>query len=330
MTRLVGIRFFALAAGLFIAFTLVSTDFADARRAGSFGSFGSRGSRTFSAPPVTRTAPKQTAPLERTMTPSQAPNAAQQRGVAQNRPGLFGGMGGSLLGGLALGGLVGMLLGNGLGGMAGAFGLVLQLLLIGLLVSFAMSFFRSRNAAAGGAGFAAPGFGRDPSRREAADAAGRGGFEMPSIGGGGAGGRAAHAMPTSQISLAQDDLDTFERRLAEVQDAYGREDHADLRRLSTPEMVSFFSEELADNAKRGVRNEVRDVRLVQADVAEAWREGDQDYATAAFRYESVDVMRDRDSDRIVEGDERLSETTELWTFVRPVGGEWKLSAIQEA
>lgn len=328
MTRLVGIRLFALLASFFIAFTLVATDFADARRAGSFGSFGSRGSRTFSAPPVTRTAPKQTAPLERTMTPSQAPNAAQQRGVAQNRPGLFGGMGGSLLGGLALGGLVGMLLGNGLGGMAGAFGLVLQLLLIGLLVSFAMSFFRSRNASAG-AGFAAPGFGRDPDHREAADPAGRRGFEMPSMGGGGATGRTP-AIPTSEISLAQDDLDIFERRLAEVQDAYGREDHADLRRLSTPEMVSFFSEELADNAKRGLRNEVRDVRLVQADIAEAWREGDQDYATAAFRYESVDVMRDRNSDRIVEGDEQLGESTELWTFVRPVGGEWKLSAIQEA
>lgn len=327
MTRLVGIRLFALAASLFIAFTLVSTDFADARRAGSFGSFGSRGSRTFSAPPVTRTAPKQAAPLERTMTPNQAPNAAQQRGVTQNRPGLFGGFGGSLLGGLALGGLVGMLLGNGLGGMAGAFGLVLQLLLIGLLVSFAMSFFRSRNAPAG-TGFAAPGFGRDPDHRESADTAGRGRFEMPSMGGGGAG--RAQAMSTSEISLAQDDLDTFERRLAEVQDAYGREDHADLRRLSTPEMVSFFSEELADNAKRGVRNEVRDVRLVQADIAEAWSEGGQDYATAAFRYESVDVMRDRDSGRIVEGDDSVSETAELWTFVRPAGGEWKLSAIQEA
>ena len=95
-------------------------------------------------------------------------------------------------------------------------------------------------------------------------------------------------------------------------------------------MVSYFSEELADNAKRGLRNEVRDAHLVSADISEAWREGDTDYATAAFGYESVDVMRDRITGKVVEGDERLTETTELWTFVRPRGGEWKLSAIQEA
>ena len=41
-------------------------------------------------------------------------------------------------------------------------------------------------------------------------------------------------------------------------------------------------------------------------------------------------MRDRATGKVVEGDERLTETTELWTFVRPRGGEWKLSAIQEA
>ena len=87
---------------------------------------------------------------------------------------------------------------------------------------------------------------------------------------------------TQDITLEQADLDTFEKRLAEVQSAFAAEDHAALRRLSTPEMVSYFSEELADNAKRGVRNEVTDVHLVEADIAEAWNEGDDDYATAAF------------------------------------------------
>lgn len=48
-----------------------------------------------------------------------------------------------------------------------------------------------------------------------------------------------------------------------------------------------------------------------------------------MRYESIDVMRDRQSGEVVEGETRPTETTEVWTFVRPVGGRWQLSAIQE-
>ncbi|MCO5161079.1 MAG: Tim44 domain-containing protein [Mesorhizobium sp.] len=325
MPRSGRIRFVALFMSLFVGLTLVSTDFAEARRGGSFGS---RGTRTWQAPAPTRTAPSPTGPVERSMTPAQSPNAAtrQQQTVGQQRPGMFSGFGGSLMRGLLIGGLFGMLLGYGFGGLAGALGFLVQLLLIGLLVSVALAWFRSRRepAAAGGAPY---GGGNDfgHARTDASDAKPHaGGFTIPSIGGG------AAAPATQDIQLDKADLDTFERRLAEVQKAFSDEDHSALRRLSTPEMVSYFSEELADNAKRGLRNEVRDVHLVSADISEAWREGDTDYATAAFGYESVDLMRDRATGKVVEGDERLTETTELWTFVRPRGGEWKLSAIQEA
>ena len=142
---------------------------------------------------------------------------------------------------------------------------------------------------------------------------------------------AARPDDADEIRLTQNDLDIFERRLAEVQEAFGREDHAALRRLATPEMVSYLSEELADNAKNGLRNDVCDVNLVQADIAESWREGDRDYATAAMCYSSHDVTRDRVSGRIVAGSaDRPTETTELWTFTRQIGGDWKLSAIQQA
>ena len=40
---------------------------------------------------------------------------------------------------------------------------------------------------------------------------------------------------------------------------------------------------------------------------------------------------DRESGAVVEGDPNaVTETTELWTFVRNPGQAWKLSAIQEA
>jgi predicted lipid-binding transport protein (Tim44 family) len=38
-----------------------------------------------------------------------------------------------------------------------------------------------------------------------------------------------------------------------------------LRGLVTPEMVSYLSEELADNARNGIRNDVSDVSLLRAD-----------------------------------------------------------------
>jgi predicted lipid-binding transport protein (Tim44 family) len=71
--------------------------------------------------------------------------------------------------------------------------------------------------------------------------------------------------------------------------------------------------------------------LIDAEVAEAWREETADYATIAMRYESVDVMLDRSTGAVLEGDaERPSQATELWTFKREADGEWRVSAIQEA
>ena len=264
------------------------------------------------------------------MTPNTAPtSAARQAPVSQQRPGFMNGFGGSMLRGLMLGGLIGLLLGHGFGGLAGMFGFLLQALLIGGAIWLVVRLIRSqpvrsREPAMAGAsgGFAY----RDASPRETGN--GRS-FSIPNIGSGSP--ASPQQVSSEEISLQQDDLDTFQRLLTEVQEAFGREDHAGLRRLVTPEMVSYLSEELADNAQKGVRNDVSDVQLHQADIAESWREGDRDYATAALQYSSRDATVDRATGRVVEGDaDEPTETTELWTFVRQRGGDWKLSAIQEA
>jgi predicted lipid-binding transport protein (Tim44 family) len=75
---------------------------------------------------------------------------------------------------------------------------------------------------------------------------------------------------------------------------------------------------------------VFDVKLLSGDVAEAWREGSSDYATAALRYESRDVMRNRATGALVSGEDRIIERREVWTFVRHSGGQWLTSAIQGA
>jgi predicted lipid-binding transport protein (Tim44 family) len=319
-------RFAVLFAGLFLAFSMVTADYAEARRGGSFGS---RGTRTFQSVPPTRTAPQPAAPVERSMTPNTVTNNAARQTPASQRPGIFSGLGGSMMRGLLLGGLIGLLLGQGFGGLAGMLGLLLQGLLIGGAIMLAIRFFRSQSArnqapAMAGVPRSMGNFGRNAAAQPEADNVSS--FPVPGIGSGL--GRTAPAY--DEITMTPADLDTFQQRLTEVQEAFGREDHAGLRRLATPEMVSYLSEELADNAKKGIRNDVSNVSLLEADIAESWREDDRDYATAALRYESLDVMRDRASGKIVAGEaDRPTETTELWTFTRQNGGDWKLAAIQQ-
>jgi predicted lipid-binding transport protein (Tim44 family) len=83
-----------------------------------------------------------------------------------------------------------------------------------------------------------------------------------------------------------------------------------------------------------VRNVVWEVKFLQGDLSEAWREDDAEYATVAMRFSLIDKMADRVSGKIVSGDPAVpQEATELWTFTRRVGGapgDWTLSAIQQA
>jgi predicted lipid-binding transport protein (Tim44 family) len=93
--------------------------------------------------------------------------------------------------------------------------------------------------------------------------------------------------------------------------------------------VAYFARDLEQNKARNVVNKVSGTRLLQGDLAEAWREGDSDYASVAMRFSMVDKTVDRTTGRLVEGSEQPTEATEVWTFLRPRGGSWELSAIQQ-
>jgi predicted lipid-binding transport protein (Tim44 family) len=284
---------------------------ADAR-IGSGLSLGSRGSRTFSAPPSTATAPS-AGSMQRTVTQpnfNTAPRPGYSPGGFFGRPGLLGGLAAGFLGA----GLFGLLFGHGfLGGIGGLFsflGLIVQFALVALLVRFLWSYFARRNM---------PAYASGPLYRNA------GPPQSPiAIGGGGG------AVPSDTIGIGGADYDAFEHLLGEVQAAYSAEDIAALRARATPEMVSYFSEDLTQNASRGVVNKVSNVKLLQGDLAEAWREGDADYATVAMRFSLRDCMVDRASGAVVDGDPtQPQEASELWTFRRTRGAPWMLSAIQQ-
>lgn len=331
----------AMVMGLVVSFAAV--DFAEARRAGG-GGFGSRGARTYQAPAPTRTAPNNAAPIERSMTPntgatqSARPAAgAQNAAQGQRAGGMFGNFGRSMLGGLLVGGLIGMLMGNGLGGLAGMFGLLLQVGLIALAAMFIMRMFANRRQpAAAGAGHnasqafgGAQGFGQGFGSAKNAAPAGNFGGRTPSVNPFGTQQAAAPVVEEEPMDVGQEELDRFEQMLSEIQSAYGREDYASLRKLTTPEAMSYLAEELGEIASSGKRNEVKDVKLLQGDVSEAWREGNVDYATVAIRYSAIDVMLDRNTGAVVEGNpDEPVESVEVWTFTRVDGGDWLLAAIQ--
>jgi predicted lipid-binding transport protein (Tim44 family) len=282
---------------------------ADARVGGGFSS-GSRGARTFSAPPSTSTAPSTAQPFNRTITQPNSPGFGTPAGGFFNRPGhgLFGGLAAGFLGA----GLLGMLFGGGLfggiGGLSSILGLMLQIALIVFLVRMAMSWWHRRQAPAY-AGGPLGGLGAQASTRSTS------GFGL--------------GTGSAPLEIGPTDYEAFERLLGEIQSAWSSEDLDRLRTLATPEMVSYFAQDLEQNRARNDINKVSDVKLLQGDLAEAWREGDSEYASVAMRFSLVDKTLERGTGRLVGGSEQPTQATEVWTFMRRRGGNWALSAIQQ-
>ena len=308
LQRLAGWR---IPVALFFCLSLALTpSLADARAGASssggkssFSGMGSRGSRTYEN--------NNAAPVTRSMTPSN-PSATSPLGGAAS-PAYAGG--GSFfqrhpfLTGLA-GGFLGSMLFSHLGGFGTGLGFLLTLLIIGGVIFFLVRLlFGSRLATAGG--------GPVPRSLGAAAAP------------------AAARFRGRDTTVGDADLNAFQTIHAAVQEAWSRGDLAQMRRLMTPEMLSYFSEELTRSASQGVQNIVSDVHLLKGDVSEAWEEGDLEYATAYLRWSAIDyVVRQGRSpgmpDYLVSGDPKTpTEAEEVWTFVRRRGGDWLLSAIQQ-
>ena len=195
-------------------------------------------------------------------------------------------------------------------GFGGFLGFLLQIGLVVLAVSLLVRWFRRRQAS--------------PALAGGPNIFARGGAPEP----GPMGGSAGPAGP-QPIQIAEQDFQAFEQLLKSIQASWSQHDLSTLRTMVTPEMLSYFSEQLSDQASQGARNEVSDVQLLQGDLAQAWREGNREYATVAMRFSMIDVTRDA-SGRVVDGSLMEHVTaTELWTFVRSSGGQWILSAIQQ-
>lgn len=319
MTRLRKLIFALLCAAIVLSPALAEARAGGtARYGGSMGysSQGSLGSRTFNY--------NGGQPIGRSITPNSPRTSPYYNGYNGYRPGfatshpfltgIFGGFLGSWLGGLLF-----PHWGYGYGGYGGyGFGGVMGSLFSWLFIIFIISMiFRLFRRGAGfslsslggmGSGGAQPGFGA-------------GGYGAP--------------VQDRPLQVTQSDYAAFEAILKAVQGAWSHGDLSTLRHYVTPEMLSYFSESLANNQSQGVENHVENVELINGDVREAWDEGALQYATALLHWRANDYTarsdrRPGESGWLVEGDpQRPSEAQELWTFARSPGGHWLLSAIQQ-
>ena len=235
-------------------------------RAGGSSSMGSRGTRTFSAPAPTNTAPSYAAPMQRSLTPQSTPYSSPNPGFAQPQMAPRSGFMSGIMGGLIGAGIGGLLFGGGLfhgiSGFGGFLGFIIQIALLFFVGRWLLGMFLGRRPAmAGGPSLFTPNANAGPQR-------------APTGG--------SPAARTVAISPA--DFQAFEQLLQAVQAAWSQHDLTTLRMVVTPEMVSYFGEQMAEQTSRNERNVVSDVKLEQGDLSEAWAEDGREYATVAMRF----------------------------------------------
>ena len=316
-------------AAVFLAISIVLVPvLAEARAGGSyrvgggssFSSMGSLGSQTYSNSGA--------APIQRSVTPQTTP--ASPYGTQPGYGGYGYGYGHPFLSGLA-GGFFGSWIGGmlfphwGMGyGAGGMFGSVFTWLILLGAIWFVFRLF-TRGRGYGGPSLMAP----------------------TTIGyGGGSYGYGPNVGPMSSfpgyaaprlttIGVTQSDYQEFEGLLQGVQTSWTKGDLSAMRHYTTPEMLSYFSEQLAENESQGVANKVENVELIKGEVREAWDEGRLHYATAWMHWRARDYTvrsggNPSTGELIVGGDaQHPTEASEMWTFARSPGGRWLLSAVQQ-
>jgi len=296
----------------------------------SSGSIGSRGSRTYDNNGYT--------PIERSNTPAPsagqagAPAAQPQPAISppfwQRHPiltGLAAGVAGSWIGHMLFGANNTLAAQSESGTTDGAsdtgFGSIFMLLLLMLLGGAALYYFmKVRRGPSATPAYAGLTRNAISANEVAPTTFPKGGF-----------------MSEPQIAgpVGAGDQDKFKEILGDVQAAWSKQDLDALKRLTTPEMLHYFSTALSENVSREVENRVEDLRVLNIEVKESWTEEATDYATALLRWTAQDYTMSLSKQRgeagyVVEGnDQTPTEVSEAWTFMRYRGGKWLLSAIQQ-
>ncbi len=140
----------------------------------------------------------------------------------------------------------------------------------------------------------------------------------------------------SEIQLSESENKKFAEILVEVQNAWSNQDLDQLKKLTTPEILKYFSDSLRQNISQDIANKVENVELISIHTNESWREDEMEYATSILEWSAFDYMinlnkKPSDNDYIAQGNEKVMViTSEAWTFARYGSqGKWILSAIAQ-
>jgi predicted lipid-binding transport protein (Tim44 family) len=116
-----------------------------------------------------------------------------------------------------------------------------------------------------------------------------------------------------------------------LQGAWTRRDLSPVAGLLTDEMRGILQRDVDELRLKRQYNRLENIAVRNVEIAEAWQEAGQDFATVLFQANLLDYTTDEAGKVLSGSDSAPVKFEEFWTFTRPVGkGAWRLSAIQQA
>ncbi|MDD2237892.1 MAG: TIM44-like domain-containing protein [Kiritimatiellae bacterium] len=106
-----------------------------------------------------------------------------------------------------------------------------------------------------------------------------------------------------------------------VQEDWGRQELRAARAFMSDGMVERFELQFLEQRERGVRNEMRDVRVTDIVLVQAESDALFDTVTVRITASAVDVTKDLKTDARVAGSNGAQAFTEFWSFVRRPGAK---------
>lgn len=117
-----------------------------------------------------------------------------------------------------------------------------------------------------------------------------------------------------------------------IQEAWRDKDIGYMELLVTPEIEKVFASQMQELREKNLVNYMRNIKLLEKSIVEAWIEKGHQYITVHLRFSMLDYTINTNGD-VVDGSKDIpAETSELWTFMREDGNPhaiWKLSAITQ-
>lgn len=115
-------------------------------------------------------------------------------------------------------------------------------------------------------------------------------------------------------------------------ESFAEGDKETLKNLLSPDVYQAFKGVIDERAKKGEKANVEIHSIRKTEVTSANVKDKKAYITVTFTADETSIVRDKD-DKVIFGDpERVTETIDIWTFMRPIRSRepvWLLCETRE-